>query len=68
MFRDHFKKRSYINLIETVPGNKNYKGNKFISVVYSKGVTIHEKREQLYKVVKIFEVTPKKLVKVKWDF
>jgi hypothetical protein len=66
--RTFLKKRSYTVHFKTAPGNKNFKGVKFISVAYLKGVTIYEEREKLYKVVKMLEVRPKRTVNVKWDF
>jgi hypothetical protein len=40
----------------------------FNSVVYLKKTTIYEEKEKLYKVVKVLEVRPKKLIQAKWDF
>jgi hypothetical protein len=40
----------------------------FNCVVYLKRATTYEEREKLYKVVKVQELQPKKLVHVKWHF
>jgi hypothetical protein len=67
-FGEQIRERSCTDLFESVPGNKNYKSNKFISVVYSKGATIYEKSEKWYKLVKMLEVRSKRTAKIKWDF
>jgi hypothetical protein len=61
-----FKKWSCTALFKTAPENRKFfKGITFISVVYSKGATIYEEREKLYKEIKMLEERPKRIVKVK---